>query len=1088
MCIGENSAPHAEHYINGQLGTLWENAYECVQHHGKGMKPSESQKYSFALAEYWFGKYRGKGSVSKADMMFRASFSKPRIEFICNHDAIIHLSLNEGHYNSETSRVVDSRVTANLEYNREFKTVHASFRVPFRKATLDTRDKAGNVIIGNGNNVISLYLFDFQSARPVEIKTDADIDRQALGFYLLRYLRFLSNAGHHILFSLPDFDDDQLSVTIDFSAVSTTNVPVTEIHGVTVDKINAFLSTGWLKAAMLGSSPETSSDIKVALAEYRSTASSVGVSDVFFHAKLGAPRVKALCEQEVILYFSIDYLYIYETEDFNVKPAFELSDWEIALLVDVDTVVTEEGNATRCILKFDTARYVREYCSFPGLDEKNEDVVRAWTRVVNFFTKEYLQILEQAEYHVIYHYDIRWPKPAAIPSIDNIGIGGRGIEVDIDSSEIETQIIDSSWETTEVVDEATGTVTTTVVGSKEWQEVSETVDMGEFDQVTAISQSGIVAYFLSIWNSARTSKEKSLFKWSFEDYFDATFKPITLRLLSNGRAIVWIHLAKGSLKTLKDWKVSKDGSKYDFEDWSLAFEVDLKMRKHTEFTSMSSWWTTKFEGSQAYKEHGQQTDRDLQHIYLDFASAEFIHEFSSFEGLFQSKERRPIDYVQAMVTYLKEYYFKQITSSGYHILNTIPIWRPGSKPPSWGLTGIDFRIHGKQIIDRYNWGSISASDEPAIAIVGVTNFRPFPKLPLKGVAWTTSGGKGVSYGTVSISSETFVKKQILPLLASVNARTTVVPCCACSDANGAWSLKLTPWGSADARKARATEWIPDGVDATGMKYKWNQIDEWSYRHDGADKGYSGTYTAACETRNSLVIPTKFNGNSLEIKLTGDISIRTDYKGVVGAYSTKSGVQWSTALAIKSSAGGLKVEVVESSAPSFIKAEGLDENVLKVLPDLEAILKTQFPKTVELTEAVGEFKTFEGSWHSCYASLSSYELTQPIFNSKGDILFKLRPHNVVPSFFSKAVTATTSAVSSLTSAATSAVSSSSRTSSSSLIKSRVSLAGTSSRSSFLDNIKAIVSPGTYNGSAKSDASSTLAASSEDDGSVTEKEIV
>ena len=162
------------------------------------------------------------------------------------------------------------------------------------------------------------YLTSFADARPIEIKTSDDVDRQALGYYLRRYLRFLSNAGHHILFSLPDFDDDQLSIDIDFSALSKTDVPVTEIHGITIDKINAFLSTGWLKAAMLGQSPDTANDIKVALADYRSTSSGGGVTDVYFHAVFGAPNIKALCEQEVILYFSLDYLYIYETEDFSV--------------------------------------------------------------------------------------------------------------------------------------------------------------------------------------------------------------------------------------------------------------------------------------------------------------------------------------------------------------------------------------------------------------------------------------------------------------------------------------------------------------------------------------------------------------------------------------------------------------------------------------------------------------------------------------------------------------------------------------------------------------------------------------------------
>lgn len=63
------------------------------------------------MAEYYYGKHRAKGHATKADMMFHASFGKPRIEFICNHDALIHLTLKEGHYNTEFAKA-DSHVTA----------------------------------------------------------------------------------------------------------------------------------------------------------------------------------------------------------------------------------------------------------------------------------------------------------------------------------------------------------------------------------------------------------------------------------------------------------------------------------------------------------------------------------------------------------------------------------------------------------------------------------------------------------------------------------------------------------------------------------------------------------------------------------------------------------------------------------------------------------------------------------------------------------------------------------------------------------------------------------------------------------------
>ena len=54
--------------------------------------------------------------------------------------------------------------------------------------------------------------------------------------------------------------------------------------------------------------------------------------------------------------------------------------------------------------------------------------------------------------------------------------------------------------------------------------------------------------------------------------------------------------------------------KYDFADWRLAFEVDLKMCSHDEFEGASS---EVFKSSQALQMHVGHLDRDLKHIFLD---------------------------------------------------------------------------------------------------------------------------------------------------------------------------------------------------------------------------------------------------------------------------------------------------------------------------------------------------------------------------------------------------------------------------------------------------------------------------------------
>ena len=56
----------------------------------------------------------------------------------------------------------------------------------------------------------------------------------------------------------------------------------------------------------------------LSLAEYKSTWSLDESSNTHFHVKLGAPRIKALCNQEVVLYFTLDEILFYESKDFTV--------------------------------------------------------------------------------------------------------------------------------------------------------------------------------------------------------------------------------------------------------------------------------------------------------------------------------------------------------------------------------------------------------------------------------------------------------------------------------------------------------------------------------------------------------------------------------------------------------------------------------------------------------------------------------------------------------------------------------------------------------------------------------------------------
>ena len=61
---------------------------------------------------------------------------------------------------------------------------------------------------------------------------------------------------------------------------------------------------------------------------------------------------------------------------------------------------------------------MRQLCQWPGFDQANEDALRFVQKLVDFFTSEYLDVLEHAQYHVVYHYDERWPKLSGVPEAE----------------------------------------------------------------------------------------------------------------------------------------------------------------------------------------------------------------------------------------------------------------------------------------------------------------------------------------------------------------------------------------------------------------------------------------------------------------------------------------------------------------------------------------------------------------------------------------------------------------------------------------------------------------------------------------------
>ena len=89
--------------------------------------------------------------------------------------------------------------------------------------------------------------------------------------------------------------------------------------------------------------------------------------------------------------------------------------------------------------------------------------------------------------------------------------------------------------------------------SEEAKTIEET-STGDYDFLQAISVEGIVEHFKFLWQSYKEKTEEyaqCLVKWFFKEDFKASFGSLKVKFLSNQKAVVWVHLQDGFLKSLE---------------------------------------------------------------------------------------------------------------------------------------------------------------------------------------------------------------------------------------------------------------------------------------------------------------------------------------------------------------------------------------------------------------------------------------------------------------------------------------------------------------------------------------------------------
>ncbi|TFY68931.1 hypothetical protein EVJ58_g721 [Rhodofomes roseus] len=598
-----------------------------------------------------------------------------------------------------------------------------------------------------------------------------------------------------------------------------------------------------------------------------------------------------------------------------------------------------------------TARLCPAHSTHGDLDGHDESVQIWWTRIVEFFSTEYLGMMGAVNLNVIYFSDSRSPiaAPGSIPCYD-----------DVDDEDDEF----FDFEDENVINGDSSPVLV------EWAETINDCHIFGFDQVVTISQSTINRLFRYLWIAAQGQKHRdhAIVEWQYEDLFSARFRPATMRLLSNERAIIWLYLEHGDFEVLSDQSPRSD-SKYHVDGWHLAFEVALKKVPLPEVGD-SEFWITKYKETSVYRAHGGREDRGLECIVLDFADAEFIYQFSNFAGLFQqSRDQTHMassgNQVRTVINYLQRHYLPRLAQSGLNIIHTVPIRKVETSLMSVeSLTTMHFHVYSASTITLENWSHASGSAEPVIVVLGMIQFRPLPApcLPYSS-SLTIRVSKKISYGTIRFTRSAFLDRCILNGLIQINSHTTLIPIFS-SIVGPRLTLELNTWAE--------------------NKWKGTQECEWkeSLEHAGLMN-----YSATCSTCNVVEIPIAARKRSLDIRISGETHLGMSFNSQVRSGSAEAIAKWSAVISIQSEPDGLVVKVIGDLTPT-IEAPG--PTILGTLPDLRQKLYDHLPKTIDLSQVLDELKAFEGAWHYGYLGLRPYCLANPVINDKGDAIFELRP--------------------------------------------------------------------------------------------------
>ncbi|KAJ7210092.1 hypothetical protein GGX14DRAFT_451427 [Mycena pura] len=1012
MCNDGNSALQSIRYLNAQLAALWENADDCAKQAGKDpnfkSEHWEKGKYTRALAQYH---YLGKKSASKVtgakDLLFCASFGKPTLEVICNHELILHLTVKDGHVNTEFLNANKSGYRVEPKNSVSVDGLQVSYRMSFSRTSIKGRDtKIGN---HDSKHLIQLMILDIDSAKLVKSSASLPIKvKDALAFYLFEYLHFLRSAGNHVLFDLPDFDDNKFSPNIDYSLVSTA-LEVDEfccdtVHDTSLSDINKYLYDKWLIAATLGRPRDV---LSICLAEISSTWLMNTSIDTHFHIRFGAPHTKALCSNEVLLHFTIEDIAFFGSSDFSQKPLEIYHGWKIAFIVDV--VQEKVGSVTKLKLDFGSARYSRH---FSVVTETTGIAVAYFEKIVKFLTVDYLDVLTSYSLHVVHDVDL-----AARPLVGFESEGGGVTDGGVTDGGITDGHAGSSEGSEhehehehehghEHEHEHEGLRFRRKAGSitvRTERIAGEKLVLGGYDQVLALSERSIKDLFVSYYRQAGRGKAlyEQFVHWK-SDLFSAHFNVLDVRLLSNDRAIVWVNIHDGELAiesttehrdfwTYIGFKKATSAKtvKRQFSDVAIAYEVDLKFVEHKELSVEASWQSI-FEKSYLYRAHqSERASRLFKHLILDFENAKHVPQLSITGGL-HGVDREAVLKLETVLHYTQEY-LQELSHHGHHIIHSIPVFTAKTNTSSFGLTSVTYQLVTKsQVTIETCRRVVKASEAPVILVLGMFDFRTMPTVQLSWIqGWVISEPKCL--GTICLSRDTFLERHLLKLLALLNKKTTLVPEWA-GIVNGDWQYQITTLENHSRRKNDPNSWRFHKRADKSREYVWEHRDDWNHesKHEAiTGEERTGAYCISCHTTNKLSIPTVYHQGSLEITLGGESTLKISKRTDGVSWSKKTCAKWSAVIAFHSRADGLHIEVVGGEQPVFTEIESDGECPI----DVKAEHRKHLPAKIDLQDILLDLRALlQGPWEYSYPGMEAYALSNPVFTHDGDLIMDLSAYS------------------------------------------------------------------------------------------------